>query len=97
VTQTGVLCEFDERRQIHRWVDMRTSCATSVKCGSFKEYLYIVIFNTNECADTRYIYVACADAVVRYFDIHTLTYVTMLPRPHALGVDVTQGEYIVIH
>ena len=36
----------------------------------------------------EYIYIGCADGIVRIFSPYTLEYVTSLPRPHYLGVDV---------
>ncbi|XP_065184492.1 mitogen-activated protein kinase-binding protein 1-like isoform X1 [Sycon ciliatum] len=36
----------------------------------------------------RFIYCGCIDGVVRVFDLTTLCYVTSLPNPHPLGVDV---------
>eukprot|EP00092_Neocalanus_flemingeri_P017101 GFUD01018496.1.p1 GENE.GFUD01018496.1~~GFUD01018496.1.p1 ORF type:complete len:1358 (+),score=414.33 GFUD01018496.1:48-4121(+) len=39
----------------------------------------------------EYILIGCAGGVVRCFSPHTLQFVTTLPRPHALGVDVAQG------
>ena len=37
-----------------------------------------------------HIYVGCAGGVVRCFSPHTLQYIFTLPKPHHLGVDVTQ-------
>lgn len=39
----------------------------------------------------NYIFVGCADGIVRCFDPSTLHFVTTLPRTHYLGVDVSQG------
>lgn len=39
----------------------------------------------------QYIFVGCADGIVRCFDPSTLHFVTTLPRTHYLGVDVCQG------
>ena len=35
-----------------------------------------------------HIFIGCADGVVRIFSPYTLHYITSLPRPHFLGVDV---------
>jgi hypothetical protein len=35
-----------------------------------------------------YVFIGCADGIVRIFSPHTLHYVTSLPRPHYLGVDI---------
>ena len=47
-------------------------------------------------SDNYHIYVACADGVVRLFDVDTLQYVDSLPRPHYLGVDVAAGELCML-
>lgn len=45
-------------------------------------------------ASAKYIFVGCADAIIRVFNTETLEYVTTLPRTHYLGVDVAQGVQI---
>ncbi|TMW47455.1 hypothetical protein DOY81_007466 [Sarcophaga bullata] len=42
----------------------------------------------------QFIFVGCAEAIIRVFNASTLEYVTTLPRPHYLGVDVSQGQHI---
>lgn len=37
------------------------------------------------------IFCGCADGVVRVFQPTNLQYITTLPRPHRLGVDLTQS------
>ena len=36
----------------------------------------------------QYLYVGCAEGIVRIFNCRTLNYLSTLPRPHPLGVDV---------
>ena len=38
-----------------------------------------------------HIFIGCAEGVVRIFSSSTLHYITSLPRPHYLGVDVAAG------
>ena len=40
----------------------------------------------------QHIYSGCADGVVRVFSASSLHYITSLPKPHYLGVDVTAGR-----
>jgi mitogen-activated protein kinase binding protein 1 len=41
-----------------------------------------------------YIFVGCAEGIVRCFTPETLQYVTTLPRTHYLAVDVAKGTDI---
>lgn len=43
---------------------------------------------------SQYIFVGCAEAIIRCFNAETLEYITTLPRTHFLGVDVAQGVHI---
>lgn len=45
-------------------------------------------------ASAKFIFVGCADAIIRVFNTETLEYITTLPRTHYLGVDVAQGIQI---
>ena len=38
-----------------------------------------------------FIFIGCADGIIRCFSPHTLQFVTTLPRTHYLGVDVSKG------
>lgn len=46
------------------------------------------------CVNGQYIFVGCAESIIRIFNAATLEYVTTLPRTHYLGVDVAQGIHI---
>lgn len=39
----------------------------------------------------KYIFIGCAEGIVRCFSPNTLQFITTLPRTHYLGVDVAQG------
>uniref|UniRef100_G3TBU9 WD repeat-containing protein 62 n=1 Tax=Loxodonta africana TaxID=9785 RepID=G3TBU9_LOXAF len=43
------------------------------------------------CVSQELIFCGCTDGVVRIFQAHSLHYLTNLPKPHYLGVDVAQG------
>ncbi|XP_044112329.1 WD repeat-containing protein 62 [Neovison vison] len=43
------------------------------------------------CVSQELIFCGCTDGIVRIFQAHNLQYVTNLPKPHYLGVDVAQG------
>ena len=39
----------------------------------------------------EFVFIGCAEGIVRCFSPHTLQFVTTLPRTHYLGVDVSKG------
>uniref|UniRef100_A0A8C9PR59 WD repeat domain 62 n=1 Tax=Spermophilus dauricus TaxID=99837 RepID=A0A8C9PR59_SPEDA len=43
------------------------------------------------CVSEDLIFCGCTDGIVRIFQAHSLHYLTNLPKPHCLGVDVGQG------
>uniref|UniRef100_A0A8D2D0B6 WD repeat-containing protein 62 n=1 Tax=Sciurus vulgaris TaxID=55149 RepID=A0A8D2D0B6_SCIVU len=43
------------------------------------------------CVSEELIFCGCTDGIVRIFQAHSLHYLTNLPKPHYLGVDVAQG------
>ncbi|XP_055295668.1 mitogen-activated protein kinase-binding protein 1 isoform X6 [Sitodiplosis mosellana] len=42
----------------------------------------------------QFIFVGCAESIIRVFNAENLEYMTTLPRTHYLGVDVAQGVHI---
>lgn len=42
-------------------------------------------------AGSNYIFVGCSDGVVRVFSAQSLHFITTMPKPHYLGVDVAAG------
>ncbi|XP_045458024.1 mitogen-activated protein kinase-binding protein 1 [Melitaea cinxia] len=76
ITRGGLLCQFNGRRLLDKWVELRTTSANCMAIGS------------------EYIFVGCAEGIVRCFAPASLRYVTTLPRTHYLGVDVSQGHNI---
>ncbi|XP_025993874.1 uncharacterized protein LOC105206048 isoform X2 [Solenopsis invicta] len=73
ITKTGLLCEFNNRRLLDKWVELRTNSANCMAIGD------------------KYIFIGCAEGIVRCFSPSTLQFITTLPRTHYLGVDVAQG------
>ncbi|CAH1956634.1 unnamed protein product [Acanthoscelides obtectus] len=76
ITRSGLLCEFNNRRLLDKWVELRTTSANCITVGE------------------KYIFVGCAEGIVRCFDPATLRFITTLPRNHYLGVDVSLGTSI---
>lgn len=73
ITKTGLLCEFNNRRLLDKWVELRTTSANCMTVGE------------------KYIFIGCAEGIVRCFNPTSLQFITTLPRTHYLGVDVAQG------
>ncbi|XP_044026188.1 mitogen-activated protein kinase-binding protein 1-like isoform X2 [Siniperca chuatsi] len=71
ITSSGLLCEFNSKRMLDKWVDLRMGVAQSL---SLSEDM---------------IFCGCADGTVRAFSPVDLHFVCTLPRPHALGSDVS--------
>lgn len=46
------------------------------------------------CTSSKYIFVGCAESIIRVFNAENLEYLTTLPRTHYLGVDVSLGVHI---
>ncbi|NWY04664.1 MABP1 protein, partial [Nothoprocta ornata] len=73
ITSSGLLCEFNEKRLLDKWVELRVSCTTVANCISVNH---------------DYIFCGCADGTVRIFNPLNLHFVTTLPKPHFLGTDI---------
>eukprot|EP00095_Tigriopus_kingsejongensis_P003257 maker-scaffold69_size418775-snap-gene-2.28 protein:Tk03257 transcript:maker-scaffold69_size418775-snap-gene-2.28-mRNA-1 annotation:"mitogen-activated protein kinase-binding protein 1-like isoform x2" len=73
ITKSGLLCEFNNRRLLDKWVELRTESANCLAVGE------------------DFVFIGCADGIIRCFSPHTLQFITTLPRTHYLGVDVSKG------
>ncbi|XP_061598918.1 mitogen-activated protein kinase-binding protein 1 isoform X3 [Cololabis saira] len=77
ITSSGLLCEFNDRRLLDKWVELRRfDCASSSQatCLSVTE---------------EFIFCGCSDGTVRAFSPGNLHFLCTLPRPHCLGTDVS--------
>ncbi|NXI92764.1 MABP1 protein, partial [Psophia crepitans] len=76
ITSSGLLCEFNEKRLLDKWVELRNTdsfTTTVANCISVNH---------------DYIFCGCADGTVRVFNPLNLHFVTTLPKPHFLGTDI---------
>ncbi|XP_027130644.1 LOW QUALITY PROTEIN: mitogen-activated protein kinase-binding protein 1 [Larimichthys crocea] len=76
ITSSGLLCEFNDRRLLDKWVELRRvdSASTSqATCLSVTDEL---------------IFCGCSDGTVRAFSPVSLHFLCTLPRPHCLGADI---------
>ncbi|XP_076100520.1 uncharacterized protein LOC143069661 isoform X9 [Mytilus galloprovincialis] len=73
ITQSGYLCNFNEKRLLEKWAELRTTCANCVTAAA------------------DFIFIGCANGVVRVFSAQNLHYIANLPHPHYLGVDVASA------
>ncbi|KAM9777987.1 mitogen-activated protein kinase-binding protein 1 [Neosynchiropus ocellatus] len=76
ITSSGLLCEFNERRLLDKWVELRNADSASV-CQA-----------TCLCVTDDFIFCGCSDGTVRAFSPVDLHFLCTLPRPHHLGADV---------
>ncbi|NXA24049.1 MABP1 protein, partial [Ibidorhyncha struthersii] len=81
ITSSGLLCEFNEKRLLDKWVELRVSFRSS--CPA----IFTTVAN---CISVNhdYIFCGCADGTVRIFNPLNLHFVTTLPKPHFLGTDI---------
>ncbi|XP_035215773.1 mitogen-activated protein kinase-binding protein 1-like isoform X2 [Stegodyphus dumicola] len=73
ITKSGLLCEFNSRRLLDKWVELRTTSANSISVGE------------------NLIFIGCAEGVIRCFNPYSLNFISTLPKPHVLGIDVAKG------
>ena len=103
ITKSGLLCEFNNRRLLDKWVELRVSIFRHLLLF-FKwwfdlssNFLLVFFFSWQTTSANclvvgeQHIFVGCADGIVRCFSPFTLQFVTTLPRTHYLGVDVAKG------
>ncbi|NXQ79359.1 MABP1 protein, partial [Nyctibius grandis] len=76
ITSSGLLCEFNEKRLLDKWVELRNT-------DSFTTTVANCISVSHD-----YIFCGCADGTVRIFNPLNLHFVTTLPKPHFLGTDI---------
>ncbi|NXT49052.1 MABP1 protein, partial [Pluvianellus socialis] len=81
ITSSGLLCEFNEKRLLDKWVELRVSF-TSSRLAMFTTVANCISVNHD------YIFCGCADGTVRIFNPLNLHFVTTLPKPHFLGTDI---------
>ncbi|XP_074872743.1 WD repeat-containing protein 62 isoform X2 [Carettochelys insculpta] len=72
VSYSGLLCQFNEKRMLEKWIDLKVSLANCI------------------CVSEEFIFCGCANGTVRIFYSHNMHYLTDLPKPHYLGVDVAK-------
>ncbi|NXX10423.1 MABP1 protein, partial [Podargus strigoides] len=81
ITSSGLLCEFNEKRLLDKWVELRVS---------FMSFCPAIFTTVANCISVNhdYIFCGCADGTVRIFNPLNLHFVTTLPKPHFLGTDI---------
>ncbi|XP_017293165.1 mitogen-activated protein kinase-binding protein 1 isoform X2 [Kryptolebias marmoratus] len=76
ITSSGLLCEFNDRRLLDKWVELRR-----IDCLSTSQATCLSV--TDE-----FIFCGCSDGTVRAFSPVNLHFLCTLPRPHCLGADI---------
>uniref|UniRef100_A0A8C5CY18 Mitogen-activated protein kinase binding protein 1 n=1 Tax=Gadus morhua TaxID=8049 RepID=A0A8C5CY18_GADMO len=77
ITSSGLLCEFNERRLLDKWVELRRVDSVTT-CQA-----------TCVCVTEELLFCGCADGTVRAFSPVTLHFLFTMPRPHPLGCDIS--------
>uniref|UniRef100_A0A670JBB4 WD repeat-containing protein 62 n=1 Tax=Podarcis muralis TaxID=64176 RepID=A0A670JBB4_PODMU len=76
ISYSGLLCQFNEKRVLEKWIDLKVSLANCI------------------CVSEEFIFCGCANGTVRIFHTHNLHYLSDLPKPHHLGIDVAGEEML---
>ncbi|KAM4625238.1 mitogen-activated protein kinase-binding protein 1 [Polymixia lowei] len=76
ITSSGLLCEFNDRRLLDKWVELRRLDSVTTSQA------------TCLCVTEELIFCGCADGTVRAFSPGNLHFLCTLPRPHGLGSDI---------
>jgi hypothetical protein len=72
---------------------------TAVYCIHVRAFVFQTTSANCMAVGENFIFIGCAEGIVRCFSPSTLQFVTTLPRTHYLGVDVAQGlsiRFVVI-
>ena len=93
ITKSGLLCEFNNRRLLNKWVELRVSFLFK---DFFRKKLILTFYQQTESANCitlsqNLICVGCSQGIIRCFRPQTLEFVTSLPRPHQLGIDIAKN------
>ncbi|GCB63813.1 hypothetical protein scyTo_0014682, partial [Scyliorhinus torazame] len=73
ITSSGFLCQFNEKRLLDKWLDLKTSAANCIS------------------ATENFIFCGCSNGTLKLFNPVNLHFITNLPKPHYLGVDLAAG------
>ncbi|XP_078097750.1 mitogen-activated protein kinase-binding protein 1-like isoform X2 [Mustelus asterias] len=73
ITSSGLLCQFNGKRLLDKWLDLKTSAANCIS------------------ASEDFIFCGCSNGTLKLFNPMNLHFITNLPKPHHLGVDVAAG------
>ncbi|XP_074666267.1 WD repeat-containing protein 62-like [Strix aluco] len=99
VSSSGLLCQFNEKRVLEKWIFLKVG-------GSFPTPPPAPWVNPTDteltplrpqvplanclCLGDGLIFCGCANGTVKIFQARDMRYLSDLPKPHPLGVDVTQ-------
>uniref|UniRef100_A0A8C1GKA2 Mitogen-activated protein kinase binding protein 1 n=1 Tax=Cyprinus carpio TaxID=7962 RepID=A0A8C1GKA2_CYPCA len=76
ITSSGLLCEFNDKRMLDKWVELRVSDEDTTSMA------------TSLSVSEDLIFCGCADGTVRAFSPTDLHFICTLPHPHSLGTDI---------
>ncbi|XP_078389290.1 mitogen-activated protein kinase-binding protein 1-like isoform X2 [Cetorhinus maximus] len=73
ITSSGLLCQFNGKRLLDKWLDLKTNAANCISAAE------------------DFIFCGCSNGTLKLFNPVNLHFITNLPKPHCLGVDVAAG------
>ncbi|XP_058846526.1 LOW QUALITY PROTEIN: mitogen-activated protein kinase-binding protein 1 [Acipenser ruthenus] len=76
ITSAGRLCEFNDKRLLDKWVELRNTDGITTTLAS------------SLSVSEELVFCGCADGTVRAFNPINLHFICTLPRPHSLGTDI---------
>ncbi|XP_041122038.1 mitogen-activated protein kinase-binding protein 1-like isoform X2 [Polyodon spathula] len=76
ITSAGRLCEFNDKRLLDKWVELRNTDGITTTLAS------------SLSVSEELVFCGCSDGTVRAFNPINLHFICTLPRPHSLGTDI---------
>lgn len=100
VSSSGLLCRFNEKRVLEKWIVLQVGTMGTPHPRSPRGETHRqrpddplrpqVPLPNCLCLSEELIFCGCADGTVRIFRARDMHYLSDLPKPHPLGVDVTR-------
>lgn len=89
---------YNQCRKYKTYITLFFSQFGQICCEKYLKRFNNIFFQTTSAnciaVGEKYIFVGCAEGIIRCFDPSTLRFITTLPRNHYLGVDVSLGTNI---
>ncbi|KAM9588948.1 WD repeat-containing protein 62-like isoform 5-T5 [Morphnus guianensis] len=100
ISSSGLLCQFNKKRVLEKWIVLKVGGGGDIhwtppqaeahRQGPYPLLPQVPLANCL-CLGEELIFCGCANGTVRIFQARDMRYLSDLPKPHPLGVDVTQA------